>query len=150
MLLDYEALDALITRLEAATEGSAELDRAIYALVPTTPSFEERLADFRRELGRDPLPATVTSLRESEAYELEYPSQYTCSVDAALSLVPTDWALRPERGLFQVRGSSNDPRTWKWACHLSHATGDEAVWTDPAPTAALAVTIAALMARSPW
>ena len=113
------ALAALIAKLEAATEGSRELDFAI------------RLVDEE--------PGTKIDGRFAELVP-----RYTTSLDAALTLVPAD----PKGGWYWRVGHSSLYRGWAHLnrYHPDNCdTGDET--SANAATPALALCMAALRAR---
>ncbi len=130
---DLKMTDDLITRLEAATEGSRELDRAIHLVI---------FADFikKRDITED-----GDGWRDPEYGAIAPPQYYTTSLDAAMMLIPKkewSWKLVYEPGY-----TSAGPR---YCVVLRHAAKLEIV----APgivcskeTLPLALCIAALKAR---
>jgi len=132
--------DGLIARLEAATEGSRELDAMIHvevAWLPGTLSKEERAAVLENCV-RKPVACDGCGRSESRC------PPYTTSLDAALTLVPeiatTAWSI-----------SQNPDRNNPGPCGVvmpditSVFTRDGEAF---AATPALALCIAALKARS--
>lgn len=128
-------LEELVAKLDAATEGSRELDVQIWELV-----------DFRAALRRYWSAATgkrvkLHSLPESGLGWLAVKNSaphYTTSIDAALTLVPEGWGWNAtgehSTGFVLLYPPNNYPG----------ATGVQA----EAPTPALAICIAALRARA--
>ncbi len=110
-------LPELIAKLEAATEGSRELDVAIYA--------------FDR-----PVPAVELEPRHQHNFDLMKAPRYTTSIDAALTLVPEGWAYQLNM-LFEPN-CRQEAIVWT-PSNLSPVSG--------AHTMPLALCIAALKAR---
>ena len=143
-------LASLIAKLEAASEGSSELDWEIY--LHATDRGKSDFAKHKEQLIL-PWPQWI----EYHPIELRLPHAYDCgkrpytrSIDAALTLVPEGvwWSLfrsgyptsnGPDRGLFDARITSgqgkDDPKL-----------GDQIGWGF-SPSPALAICIAALRAR---
>lgn len=119
----------VIARLERATEGSRELDYAIWdALYP--PKIG----------GGEDLPRDFGFVRGQPLTDC-YAPEYTCSLDAAVSLVPEGWFWRCGRT------SHNAGWAYVSKCFdpLPH---EEAAFFRPTDTTpALALCIAALRAR---
>ena len=76
---------SLIARLEAASEGSRELDRAIHLVV---------FADFIKERG---MVEDGDGWRDPQYGAIAPPQDYTTSLDAAITLVPKGWFWRVGR-----------------------------------------------------
>lgn len=114
-------LQALIAKLEQATEPSRELDAEIQEAC--APSDDPRLAAF--ESGDD------------------YPRHYTSSLDAALSLVP---GCNESGTLYRVQIECTDKDVIWEARVRRHATD----WHESGPcrSGALALCIASLKARA--
>lgn len=107
------ALSDLIARLEAAKEGSRELDVAIIRAGYGIPIVQDSWSD------QDLLAGDIVPM-------------YTRSLDAALTLVPDGWQC--------------DVRICDGACRAT-VGGTKKFGEARAPTAALALCIAALKAR---
>ena len=73
-------LDALIAQLEAATEGSREIDAAIATMFAST----ERYAYSGENLG----------WYYSHYNAVSISPEYTSSLDAAMTLIGDDWSIR--------------------------------------------------------
>ena len=84
--------DELIARLEAAPEGSRELDAAVYAAVSKEPTAEDKIAAMRKELGREPGDIIKSIIKDSDDFAHARPPSFTTSLDAALTLVPEGMA----------------------------------------------------------
>lgn len=83
------SFDELIARLGAATEGSPELDEAIYLATSREASAEQQIANMRHALGREPSDAAKAMFRNAPPNA----RRYTTSIDVAMSLVPEGWAI---------------------------------------------------------
>lgn len=120
-------LAALIAKLESASEGSLDLDAAIYRLVSGFPEAPER-------------PGWLGENAQGQHGTFEGRARaYTTSLDAALTLVPAEhhWAIGGET---------------EWEARIRPSAAVRPVGMDPgkhhyAPTPALAVCLAALKAR---
>lgn len=129
-------LTELIQRLESASEGSRELD-ALCAYHATALDHEERA--FRHwvktALDRNQPVEDWICLTEEDAWL----PPYTTSLDAALTLIPSNWRVFLER-LPVDSGPC-------WSAHTRpHAQdGGQAAWYE---SPALALAIAALKART--
>lgn len=111
----------LIARLEAASEGSDELNRAI----------------FHDGLGNPPQPTHCDACKQTRWV---FAPAYTQSLDAALTLVPEGWTA------WELRSFA---RKTRFGCDLSRLTECDAGedWAHGnGPTPALALCIAALRA----
>jgi hypothetical protein len=153
-------LQALLSRLETATEGSRELDCLIAPIVGwyrITPSEAKRTGHGSKAHGgwvqpndvRDGKPM-FCQLHGTDVYR--DPPEFSRSVDAALSLVPEGWYVEnlsqahPECGKYGLT----------WLCQLARQRRErnpahraECRETDARfhPTPALALVVAALRAR---
>ena len=120
----------LLERIEAATEGSRELDKDIASQVHPGTDWDKRYTanvgwghpDFNRVMRANPVP------------------HYTTSIDAALTLVPEGWGFKADCGL----GYGNE-------CTVGHV-GENKMYDQPdgwakAATPALALCAASLRAR---
>lgn len=76
----------LIARLEAATEGSRELDAALWMLDPPTEFFGSKVERMHR--GADGESITIDTANGFRHFRAAYPSRMTTSIDAAVALVP--------------------------------------------------------------
>lgn len=132
--MDTERLDALIAKLEGASEGSRELDAAVGVACGLVPRRTQRYA--AREWPRRP-----TSVR------LGWP-RLTTSLDAALTLVPEGcwpWLSVYHQGSFGAHAKLYGPRIVHGVAHLTPANAaDYRNATDLWP---LAICIASLKAR---
>lgn len=88
------AMKDLIERLAAATEGSRELDAAIWLAVTREKDPEEFIEQARNFFGREPSDAFKTIHRDAHAMALANPARYTTSLDAAMTLLPKGWKWR--------------------------------------------------------
>lgn len=120
-------LSSLISRLEAAREGSRELDAEIWKAIGLTPKQEKHCAEWCRMDGRTDLTR--------ERYIAAWAPNFTTSIDAAMTLLPerTQWQLN-RTGIFDQEDSCRAEVDW------SNGT-----WADTPP---LALCIAALKARA--
>lgn len=131
------ALSDLIARLEAAKEGSRELDAEIAVAVFETQKTDDDLIYARPcAKGDNCAPGTYWHVQRS-GMSLRTAFNYTTSLDAALTLVPEDlsWAVKSPgfqslRKTFLVELESGDYQ-----------------WCGEGWTPALALCIAALKAR---
>lgn len=142
-----DKLDALIARLEAATEGSRELDAGIFIYLGKAPKVVKRGAtelDWHQTNYEWSDPGTWERAR----FEQPAPPDrivapyYTTSLDAALSLVPEGWMLKDLCELNRLSGV-------QWFAEL-HRRGEEYTNNDKdafALNGPLALCIAALKAR---
>ena len=132
-------LDELIARLEAATEGSRELDAEIWR-VADPPAC--KIADYqsRAFTGRD---WTEEEKAEAVAARMKrLAPHFTTSLDAALTLVPEGCAFRLQKNL-----------NGKYWVSMQRKFPDQElgfdIWVDAyGPTIVLALCIAALKARA--
>jgi hypothetical protein len=124
-------LRALIARLVAATEGSRELDGEIAATLKLYPEGAFRMLDI-----------ADNAYFATGAYERWEAPRYTTSLDAALTLVPSEtWRVYAIQEHYV-----GPPVTWfvgldRRRCHVRSMMGH-------APTAPLALCIAALKAHA--
>lgn len=130
----------LIKKLEAATEGSRELDADIAFAVGWT--YEKRGRD-RKPWWRKP-EAERDSDTASSRFWSQYPKEeFTTSIDAALTLVPEGW-----RVAYLWEAVKPEDRPW-WGAQLSrdkpYKTMSPVLGKE---TPALALCIAALKARA--
>ena len=144
------ALAALIAKLEAATEGSRELDAEIRFHVADDMNrcnFDE--GSYHGDCDEPGCGGWLGLHDERRSYPQRWQDderlpRYTTSLDAALTLVPVD----PKGGWYWRVGHSSLYRGW---AHLNRYhpdncdTGDET--SGNAATPALALCIAALRAR---
>jgi len=117
--------DDLIQRMETATEGSRELDAAIYRLL-----YSGKLVDL---------------LRRSGVTDMEYCPDYTTSLDAALTLVPEGYRL------YNLSDQLDD-RRGRWFAGIANdvppiVNPPATSYMAHAPSPPLALCIAALKAR---
>lgn len=128
--------DDLIARLEAATEGSRELDWEIAKYLGWSSYWSSQT--FYLPPGED---------EGSDKTCLVLPA-WSRSIDAALTLVPPGWRLHRLGEHVQNRGW--DGKEWWWeACFWRPGPRDPFIDNGTrAPTPALALCIAALKARS--
>lgn len=156
-------LDDLIARLEAATEGSRELDVRIHAALHPNQRvmFDSGSIRPAREATYGPLSNFgLDGWEDWEALARLFDApQVTTSLDAALTLVPEDARLRELGQWWDI----SKPGGWfctvlRWERDgdlrlverpYTHGIPDDDgnVMPPTAPTPALAVTIAALKAR---
>ena len=127
---------SLLKRLEAATEGSRELDAEICAVTLGCESPTEGMKYY------NPEPEAVDWV----GYDLRVIAKpFTTSIDAALTLVPEGWPCQ-----FRVHRKSTLPRqhnNWAQITPPKHYEGE--VWTGSHNAGLpLAITIAALKARA--
>lgn len=117
-------MQELIAKLEAATEGSRELDAEIAAAVYPFFAAGAKVAGHP-----DP------GLRQCKPWGRVRASDCTTSIDAALTLVPPDcdWL---------INGRGNYAQVWE-----AKETGRDGSWGARARTAPLSLCIAALRAR---
>ena len=121
-------LEQLIARLEAASKGSRDLDRAIHLVV---------FADFIKERG---MTEEGNGWRDPEFGAIAPPQDYTTSIDAALTLVPPIWRV------YAIQEQYVDPPNL-WFVGLDRRREHRESMIGKAPTPALALCIAALKAR---
>ncbi len=114
-------VDALIAALKSAPAGSRELDIAIH-----------------KSLGWVAAPVGWWN-EDGTTYGYREVPQYSRSLDAALTLVPEGWFT-------DVACEDHNGRGWSWGLTARHGGCIGSEWR---PTAALALTIAALKARQP-
>lgn len=125
------ALSDLIARLEAAKEGSRELDALIFTEV-----FEAELRPWSPTRRVRTLWWFKRNSEQVLRYGKDSHPHYTTSLDAALTLVPENMRI-------ELIGSGS-----AWRCEVRHFTAYERVAEYfGAPTPALALCIAALKAR---
>lgn len=88
-------LTSLIERVEAATEGSRELDKVIW-LACTSGATRDKWSYIHKATGRE---CTVDETRDATGRLIIVP-EYTTSIDAALTLMPEgqDWSLFSDNG----------------------------------------------------
>lgn len=108
-------MDDLIARLKAATEPNAELDRDIAHRFGWWQTPDEKLADARSELGREPSEGLMDWINSVPD---RFPP-FTASIDTALVLLPEGWRwmrgvlgdvmVAPDTEIFQPRGMSDHP-----------------------------------------
>lgn len=131
------ALDGLIARLEAATEGSRELDCAIYRTLGG-------------KLGREIRHTNGTYITTEGDESVPH---YTTSLDAVMLLVPEGWWVSRINQYHTNKGPMNS-----WGVHLRHmppwefgeVIGEHGLaFRDGPPAAVLAFCIAALKAHNP-
>lgn len=140
MTTDTERLDALIARLEAATEGSREMDHGIAEAVLAAGS-EVRL------WGQSPDEPPVKTFRYPNGSEGSA-LNYTSSLDAALTLVPEGcwpWLSVYHQGSFGAHAKLYGPRIVHGVAHLTPANA--AGYRNATDLWPLALCIAALKAR---
>ena len=123
-------MDDLIAKLEAATEGSRELDAEVAM------EIHPRLKTYT--------PDTVTGPGHwiSDKDGRVYAQDYTTSLDAAVTLIPEGWRLDELKNLIDY-----------WGCILWYADPPQAVYCGyndqlRPKSSILAICIAALKARS--
>lgn len=126
-------MDGLIARLEAASEGSRELDIEIAAL-----SGYEHMWDTA---GDDAFVAKVKEPGDTRPRVCDLCPRYTRSLDAALTLLPEGcgWACDTRPG--ETSGHRTLPRAWVSRFDDGHC------FPDIAATIELALCIACLRAR---
>ena len=134
-------LEDLIARLEAAQEGNRELDARIWAAVEGKGQPFVTVGPPTYDPPRyfcNPHPEINWI-----GYDLLHMARYyTTSLDAALTLVPDDWTC------WELGSRANKMQFRAELSRLEHATAqEEFVWAR-APTAPLALCIAALKARA--
>ena len=133
-----DQIDTLIRELEAAMEGSRELDASIF--IEVTPGVKDagRIDRKGGVVGWWPKDAPYRSAREVDPF--------TTSLDAALSLVPEGW-ITMHAGQNPVSG------TWYWGLHKQAEAGvndgrcQQTASDHQTNSSALALCIAALKAR---
>ena len=123
----------LIARLEAAAESDRYLDGDIAAAIGIDPAGFER--QDRQWLWLRYIPSSVPDF---DSWEAPF---FTSSIDAALTLVPEEQSSNFEVCLEQHKRRT---RTY-WAVIIGHMYRD--AWVSKAPTAPIALCIAALKAR---
>ena len=130
-------LSALIAKLEAATEGSRELDSEIALFLGW--KYEKRGNSTKAWWYRPGIENDYA--RSSDSYRHQWPNMsWSTSIDAALTLVPKGWtrdveATVPELGVDVMLGDSRQ------VPQMTFVTGDHKV-------EAIATCIAALKARN--
>lgn len=147
------ALPALIDRLQAATEGSRELDCHIaYAVDFQTEGTGRTWRQLVDDIGFEYAAESVT--RFNSFWRQAVP-HYTTSIDASLSLVPEGWGwcvgdIHPPTEMYLESGL---PWAEIWRRGLTHSRIPGMLWDGigrngiNAATPALALCIAALRAR---
>lgn len=85
-------LPPLIRRLEAAQQGSRELDADIYRTTTKELTVSQAIDLARVDLGREPSDNIKDMFIDNERWRMENPPKYTSSLDIAVTLVP-DGAL---------------------------------------------------------
>ena len=130
----------LIEKLEAATEGSRELDAEIaYAVQWRPDEWPPSAQSFREhEAKHDYATAWIAHAPFRAAWPIPH---YTTSLDAALSLVPEG------RRIYSLQDQRHFQRNQGWFCGIDEICGLGCVFTKEAATPALALAIAALKAR---
>ena len=134
-------LAEIIAQMEAAAEGSLELDLAIHQalgweLIRFDPGDGDVIEYWRR--GEDEIHADQRRSKYA----------YTQSLDAALTLIPEGWfiyGLMDERTPIVYRGDKH--KHLCWTADLQHEDGGR-LQSASAKTPALVLCIAALKARS--
>ena len=122
-------MDSLIAKLEAATEGSRELDGIIAREIGAVPKGEDIIHPISPDLGRFGIGAF-------DAWDAPH---YTTSLDAALTLVPPKY-----KWMLENWNCTDMPR--EYGVTLEDDGPDDPITTS-APTIALALCIAAIKAR---
>ncbi|MBC9180219.1 hypothetical protein [Pseudoroseomonas ludipueritiae] len=143
------ALRELIERIEAAEEGSRELDGEVWCVVNGLVFrrvHRDGTFDFYNPERRycvsaeDPLPYFHMAGEYTHRAPYTVP-KYTTSLDAAVSLVPEGAGVQIER--FWVQHIS----TPVWSAEVRWGIDGETVYAEERPTPALALCCAALKAR---
>lgn len=134
-------LPALLEKLESATEGSRELDAAVYNAFPELGRIAVRLP-MEQWKGRFDDGWRTKRSDQDDKYP-EQLKQYTSSIDAAQTLLGRQYTWR-----IQVDEPHGDAEAWveKSAGDFGGILADDT--RSFAPTAALALCIAALKARN--
>ena len=128
-------MNNLIEKLEAATEGSRELDRKVAATIFTATLEPE---DAKRRNWRD--LTWVDSLAHEKGYCLDNLLAFTTSLDAALTLVPAGSHVSAQ---FDTLEEGSDT-----AASIVLSYGEKRLGGGGASTPALAVCVAVLRTKT--
>jgi len=133
------SLDELIARLEAASEGSRELDALIHAAVVNPPVMVDG-GSWKGDVpaAYEPMSMVIGRLPGKDLAELTGCPRYTTSLDAAMGLVPEGWYWRGGNG----DGFPARPHVWMQVFRGNYNEHD-----GRGATVALALCIASLRAR---
>jgi hypothetical protein len=133
------AVPELVARLEAATEGSRELDGLIATLFGWV--FETRIPEFRSPKWWPPGPLAMKDRTSAYAYAKAYPPSVTTSLDAALALAERLWP----HVMWRI-GHDPDDGSFKAELVTAQKPGDPPPVSANGATPALALCIAILNA----
>ena len=145
------SLDKLIARLEAASEGSRELDGMIAAsLTPEGFNYwrDHEIGKAGRKIGADARCEKEPDPSFTWAYfadrSVDAPA-YTTSLDAAMALVPEGWAINLH--YFPETGDNPPGKYWNAAANIWFVEDRNRRFRQDGHTMPLALCIAALRAR---